>query len=114
MVDTRKSSGVLQAEKPAQATEPVEAETAPPDTIQQLCRAAVRLRRTIPESEISDDDAKKILRHCDLDVKRAVAVIKSKAPVLIDDEASDASSAGAVASVQRDGNVLKRKAADFS
>jgi hypothetical protein len=114
MVDTRNSSGGSRAETKVQATEPVEADTIHLYPIQQLCKAVVRLRRTFPESEISDDDAKRVLYCCNLDVKKAVAIIKSRVPIVVEDEVSGAPSGGAMASVKRDGNALKRKAADFS
>ena len=114
MVDTRKSSGGSGTVAKIQATEPGEADTIYHYSIQQLCKAVLRLRRTFSESEISDDEAKRVLHCCNLDVKKAVAVIKSREPVVVEDEVSGALSEGAMASVKRDGNALKRKAADFS
>ena len=113
MVDTRKSSVGSREEAKVQATEPVEADTIHLYSIQLLCKAIVRLRRTFSESEISDDDAKRVLHCCNLDVKKAVEIIKSRVPIVVGDEVSGAPSGDAMASVKRDGNPLKRKTADF-
>jgi hypothetical protein len=107
MVDTRKATRSSQPEKRVRNPDTSKVGPDRSSSDQQLFEAVVKLQRTFPNIPLQG--AKQVLSQCEMDVKQAVAILRSRQTNLVDNKA-EASSLPPV----RPPAVIKRPAPDFS